>query len=335
MEKFICAFSSDYRELYKADIYKVLAMPKGFVAHFRYKKKYVSDSILNNIENQINKEVIVFFSQGNTLNNQPNNISIRKAKLIKAEVVKETELFHAYLQLGDFCNILIDENNLIEALPSNKFFSLLDFNSEPKEQSWFDKIETLKDYFGDICFYNIKSLKKLSGKVISLAISTDKKGCYYKLIHGKKYIVEMSIANPKQSMCKLKIISSSDDVSANILNPIEITAEYDDITVPIYLKSLNVSTESSFISFIPENGEKINSEYGVNIEIEKKIGIKRAFSFGIFTVLAILSIWTIKEQAKSFLQIGNWDWKIDWILVLSVTTLLISSSILFSEFNKK
>ena len=37
----IALFSSDARDLYKADVFRALALPAGYVLHFRYPQKYV------------------------------------------------------------------------------------------------------------------------------------------------------------------------------------------------------------------------------------------------------------------------------------------------------
>lgn len=335
MKEYIGAFSSDYRDLYKADIYKVLSMPDDFIIHFRYKFKYVENDILDNLKKYIGKNVIIFHSINNTTTSVSKNISVRKAKLINAEKSIETGLFHAYLQLSSFCNIIIESETDQDLTPPSKFFSTIKCNELKSGHNWYEKISEFKDYYPDHCFYNIKSIETIKGCKQNVKISNDKKGCFYCLNHGKKYLAKLSIANPNSNKCKLEFKSSSDDISANMLNPIIVTAQFDDITVPIYLKSLNVSVESSFITFTPINEEKINSEYSLNIEIEKKISFSRSLFFGVFSLIAITTIWILKDHSESIMYIGNWDWEIDWWAISSCILLLISTSMLFSEFNKK
>ncbi len=335
MEKFICAFSSDSRILYLADIYKVLSLPDNFVIHFRYKKKYIEQKILNDLNSYIGKTVIIFFTHTDGLNSTSFDIPVRKAILIKAEIVEQTGLFHAYMQLSNFCEVELPalvSNNLV---PPITFFSEIEFNENIINKTWIDKINNLKKYFPNHSFYNIKSIKSIKGKIQNIKISKDKKGCFYRLKHGTKYLIDLSIGNPNESNCKIHFLSSSDDITANMQNPIEVTAQYDDIIVPIYLKSLNVSTESSFIRFIPCNKKTINSEFALNIEIEKKIGFRRVLNFGFFSLLTIISLLIIKENSESIGNIGHWKWNINWKVVLACITLFISSSILFSRFNKK
>lgn len=335
MEEYICAFSSDYRELYKADIYKVLSMPNDFVIHFRYKLKYIEQSILDNIKANLKKDVIIFYSPNNDLTNVSDNLSIRKAKLVRAEISQDTGLFHAFLKLGDFCNATIDKKTINTKLPSVKFFSKINCSFNQDRHKWFEKVDDLKSHFPNLSFYQIKSIKTVCGINKKVMLRNDKKSSYYKLNHGEKYIAELSIANPSETDCKILFKSSSDDISANLPNPIEVTAYFDDISVPIYLKSLNVSTESSFISFTPKNGKKVNSEYSLNIEIEKRIGFKRPILFGIYSLITVLAIWIIKDHSESISYIGNWSWNLNWRLIGASVALLVSSSLLFSQFNKK
>lgn len=335
MKEYIGAFSSDYRDLYKADIYKVLSMPDDFIIHLRYKFQYVEQNIIDNVSNYIGKEVIIFHSINNTTTSISQNISVRKAILINAENSQDTGLFHAYLQLSSFCNIVIDPSNNSNFAPPLKFFSMIKCSELQTGKNWFEKINEFKSYFPEHCFYNIKSIETIRGRNKTVKITNDKKGCYYCLNHGKKYLAKLSIANPNSNKCKLVFKSSSDDITANMLNPIIVSAQFDDITVPLYLKSLNVSTESSFITFTPENGDKINSEYFLNLEIEKKISFGRSLFFGIFSLIAIASIWILKDCSESIRHIGNWDYDVDWWAISSGMSLLISTMMLFSQFNKK
>jgi len=331
MTSCIGAFSSDSRELYKANIYKALTVPNGFIIHFRYKFKYVDEEILDNISNYIGKDVIIFRSTG-TPEQSFRNISVRKAILINAKKSNETELFHVYLQLSDFCNVDIEPAT--DKTPPNIFFSVIQYEKYERK-NWRDKIECFKDIYPDHCFYYIKSIETVRGQRKKIITSNDKKGCFFCLNHGEKYLIQLSIANPKNNKCKLRFSSSSDDISANILNPIFVSAQYDDITIPIYIKSLSVSVESSYICFNPENDDKINSEYYVNLEIKKKISICRSLSFGFASLIAVASVWYLKECTESIKNIFKWHLSIDWLAICTSIFLLASTTFLFHQFNKK
>ena len=149
-------------------------------------------------------------------------------------------------------------------------------------------------------------------------------------------MIELSIGNPKETSSKLHFTSSSEDVTANTPNPLEITAQYDDISVPIYIKSLNVSNDSSFVSFNPSGPENlINSEYNLNIEITKGIGWFKPIAFGVLTLLALVGFVLVKDGYDSISQIFDWKAALDSGLVIGVLLITMSSSFLFYFFNKK
>jgi len=55
----VFVYSSDYRKLYKKDIYNVLSFPAGFVMHFRYRLKWVSDELKNNLPLEGNQVIMI------------------------------------------------------------------------------------------------------------------------------------------------------------------------------------------------------------------------------------------------------------------------------------
>lgn len=342
MEKVLCAFSSNYRPLYIGDIYKVLSMPAGYIVHFRYKKKYIEPKILNEPKKYIGKETIIFFTDTNKETNEAKNYSVRSAKLKLFEYTEETELVHIYLELKKFVDVTIDPNTDISELPTNKFFSELNCTFSNKSQSWKTKIDQLKDFFPNLSFFYLKKVKGTFGWKKKIKSRSDKKSSYINLIHGNKYLLDISLANPKEHKCKIGLSTSSDDVSFNISNPISITAHYDDLSVPMYLKSLNVSSESSYVSFFPEiadndrneNKQEFINEYTSNIGIVKKVSKLNSLLFGLASVIAVMSVWSIKDNSSSLNNMST-ELPIDYKLVISCVALVLSSSYLFFKFNKK
>jgi hypothetical protein len=339
MEKVLCAFSSNYRPLYIGDIYKVLSMPSGYIVHFRYKKKYIDPQILSQSKEYIGKEIIIFFTDTNKQTYEATNYSVRSAKLTLLEYTNETELVHIYMELNNFVDVTIDPSTGISELPTNKFFTELNCTISNKNQSWKTKIDQLKDFFPNLSFFYLKKIKGTYGLKKKLKSRSNKKGSYYNFIHGKKYLIDISLANPNENKCKVSLSPSTDDVSFNISNPISITAHYDDLTIPMFLKSLNVSSESSYLSFYPEISEEhvpdeFVNEYTSNIEIVKSVSKLNSLKFGLATVITVMSIWSIKDNSSS-LNILSSDLSIDWKFVISCIFLVLASSYLFFKFNRK
>jgi hypothetical protein len=61
----VAFYSSDARDLYKADVYRALALPKGYVLQFRYLKKYIHPDLLANLSNLRGQAGLIFFVSGN------------------------------------------------------------------------------------------------------------------------------------------------------------------------------------------------------------------------------------------------------------------------------
>lgn len=335
MGKLLCAFSSNFRPLYIGDIYKVLSMPEGYIVHFRYKKKYVDFTILNDPKKYENNSVTIFFTDIDQ--RKATNYSVRKAYVTKIEVESTTDLVHIYMSLEKFVNTKLLKDINADSLPINKYLIPLEIESE-NNSNWKDKIENLNHFFKDLSFFHFKNLTKSNGRVIKLSKRKDLKRSYYDLTQGSDYLMNISLGNPLDTKSTISITPSSDDIAINSENPLSITARYDDLVLPVNLKSLNVSRENSFISLGPlsENPEGSNhlNDYKSNLEVQKSIGIFNAIKFGIASLLAILAIWTIKDHSKSIWNI-NREAPIDIILIIAGLVLLGATSYLFHKFNKK
>jgi hypothetical protein len=343
----ICAFSSDSRELYKADIYRSLSLPDGHILHFRYKEKYVDENILNSSEDYKNKDVAIFFTHGNLLDNNESNtvehISIRYSELVHYEKSQETGLFHAYLKLKSFCNLNIDSGNSIEKKPPQKFFSELKLTENKNQDNWHSRVDLLKSHFNDHVFYNIKGIYD-NQKLIAPTYDSKFKSSHYSLRHGKKYILKMAFANPDVAKTKLDISDSSGEISINCINPLESSVQYDDFEIPVFIKSLQVMNQFSVFTFKPVNDDNNLGEYVNNIELSLNLSIGRPLLFGLLSSLAFLAVIISQSISNSNWVLSNLNLQvltsaltsIPWIpLLLSEFLIFGSTSILFFWFNKK
>jgi hypothetical protein len=339
----ICAFSSDSRELYKADIYRSLSLPDGHILHFRYKEKYVDENILNESDNYKNKEVAIFFSHGNPLNRNESDIiehiSVRYSELVHYDKSQETGLFHVYLKLKSFCNLNIDSGNSIEKRPPKKFFTELHITKNQNHNSWHSRVDLLKSHFSNHVFYNVKGIYDKQN-LISPTYDNDYKSSHYSLKHGKRYVLKMAFANPDAAKTKLNISDSSGEISINCINPLESSVQYDDFEIPVFIKSLQVMNQFSVFTFTPVNDEFNLGEYINNIELSLNLSIKRPLLFGLLSSLAFLAVIISQSISNSSWILANFSFKslalIPWIpLLLSECLIFISTSILFFWFNKK
>jgi hypothetical protein len=337
MKKSLCAFSSNFRPLYIGDIYKVLSMPNGYIVHFRYKEKYVDSDIIQNPNKYVNNDITIFFTDIDKAKETANNYSVRKARVTKIEIDKNTDLIHIYMSLENFVDTTLSTDVTEDLLPANKY--LIPLKIEKQETSnWSKKIESLNDFFPDLSFFYLQSLTNKYGDVIDLNQRKDKKRSYYQLTQGSDYLFNISLGNPNNTGSTINIVSSSSDLSLNCETPLSITVKFDNLIIPIHLKSLNVSYENSFLTFGPLLGDNKNAkhikEYQSNLEIQKSLGVFNAIKFGFASLIAVLSIWTIKDHSKSIWNI-NKNFDFDFVLIIFAFTLLVSISYLFHKFNKK
>jgi hypothetical protein len=249
----ICAFSSDSRELYKADIYRVLALPENHIVHFRYKTKYVDDNLLQIPKKLKKQKVAIFFTHGNDLGSQENmfqHFSVRWATITNTELSSETDVFHVYMKLGGFCNVKIDSGNSEEKTPRTKFFSKLNCTEINEENNWQCRILAIKDYFPQITFFHLKEIRNgWRGK--SIHYQNRHKSCYYNLIHGDRYTLKLAVSNPSSSDTKIEISDSSEEITINCINPFESSIQFDDHDIPISVKTLQVFKQASLLEFKP------------------------------------------------------------------------------------
>lgn len=331
----LCAFSSDSRELYKADIYRVLALPTDHIVHFRYKKKYVDDNILSDVNSIKNQKVAIFFTHGNKIGNSENeytHFSVRWATVSHYEISKETDVFHLYMKLGDFCNVTLDSGNSIEKQVPSKFFSRLSCTEVSSENNWQSRINVLNGYFPDITFFHLKEIRN-SRRKKSIHYKNDKKFSYYNLNHGDRYTLKMAVANPKNSDTKIEIMNSSEEITINCINPLETSIQFDDYDIPISVKTLQVLKQASLLQFKPkkvvDGSDEYLGEYATNIELNLKLSLTRPVIFGMLSTIAFWALLLAKPLSKTA------EWPSATLLFVSTLMFFVSSGSLFFWFNKK
>jgi hypothetical protein len=342
----ICAFSSDSRDLYIADIYRVLAFPKNHIVHFRYKKKYVDDNLLNNPKELKKQKVAIFFTHGNNVeslgHNKLQHLSVRWASITTTEFSKETDVFHIYMKLGDFCNVQIDTGNSDEKNPPTKFFSKLNCTERNAENNWNSRILIIKDHFPEMTFFHLKSIRN-GWKDQCIKYKNGKKSCYYNLTHGDSYVLKLAVSNPDASKTKIEISDSSEGITINLTNPFETSIQFDDHDIPISVKTLQVFKQESLLELKPvtkkgnADGYEVPGEYATTIEFNLRRSLKRPIIFGVFSTMsfwAVLLAWPISSSAAWPIS-SLPAWLSDHTLLYSTLLFYVSSSLLFFWFDKK
>lgn len=345
MNTLICAFSSDNRQLYQADIYRVLSLPLGQIIHFRYSKEIVNEHILSDYNNLISKKVAIFYTSGNTdeiRKENPegtlNHTSIRWAKITNIEISPETEVFHVYMELLEFCEVQIIPENLSEHQPLSNFFTLLNCKIIDNSCSWNSRINSIKDCFTEMTFINLKGIYDKDNKLIKPRFDKRRKKSTYTLIQGNTYTLKLAASNPKSTNTKIDISENTKDIQFNCLNPYESSIDFDDQEIDFHINNLQTFKKISIFNFKPitdQNSDNLN-EYSTNIEVALRIGFLRPFVFGVLSTMLFSSIFlatSIGEDdgiTSKLPSISDLN-----LLVACAIVFLISSGSLFLWFNKK
>lgn len=341
----MAAFSSDSREQYKADIFKVLSLPKGDVIHFRYKKKYVEACIYQQRQAIVGSDVFIYFSQGNTMNENKKLIhkSIRKAKIISFDWSDMTELYHVRMILGDFINAEICNQG-----DDGHFLKYIECNDSDYYSNWKSRVEEVRCAFPDMMFFSIDGILDSLGRRVIPKYNPQSKGCFYEVYHGDRYTINIKVANLDGASKKLLINCSPDDVVIAHCNPIESSVDYDDIYIPLNIKTLPFFKHSNFLSYKVinvesdgtsgnSNGEIKGGGVGKNVDFDMytvaqelclRLNLKSAIMFGLLCLMAFLAMVFVSDKNTMivwpYIKIG-----------MSAILIFISTTGLFYFFNKK
>jgi len=337
-QDFICAFSSDSRELYKADIFRAINLPHNHVIHFRYKSKYVDECfITQDRSNWYGKDAIIFFTKGNEINkSEPSitNISIRRAKIVDFYYDKiTTDVCHLYMKLGDFCTLLLP-TAVSGSIPPSKFLSKINLPI-PKVISWKECVESVSDSFKGKTFTRIKELRDGNSGIIDLKYDSIARSSYYELNQGERYNLYLDIGNPDINNCKTELNGSSDDISFHCILPLEATVQYDLKVIPLSVKKIQTRKAYSTISLIPlstatryrEDKITEHREFATLIEIRTIQRLSTSFAFGFASLILAMGIGFGRAAFKN---------EIEWVYtLLAILCIFSSATFLHHYFNKK
>jgi len=342
--KIIAAFSSDSREQYKADIFKTLSLQNGDTVHFRYKKKYIDPQIYQQRKSMIGNDVYIFFTQNNNDGNDDLiHKSIRRAKIIAFDWSEMTELYHVRMILDDFIDAKI-----VNAGDKSRFLKYIECSEEDKYSNWKSRIEDVRKSFPDLIFFNIDGIYNSKGIAVKPKYNHQSKGCYYEVYHGERYTLNIRIANPNDSKYKLLLNSTPDDVVIAHCNPVESSVQYDDIFVPLNIKTVPFFKHSNFLTYqitnkkneLPIKNESFDDTppsidkgfdlYTVSQELCLKLNLKNAAGFGFLCVLAFLALTFAGD--KTPVAAAAWPYV---KVIFSSVLIFLSTTGLFYFFNKK
>lgn len=204
----IFVFSSGSRALYKKEIYNTLAYPSGFVMHFRYRLKWVSNEIKNNFPLE-GRDLIVIAAI--IIENPSKNIEykfmpLRKGKIIYSIIDGNT--LHLYFELSDnwilydedlekdlaFYDTIINKGENLSNDLAVTFGDSSQFLYSKDSSAWVSLLERIVKFsqYDVSVFYRLNYISELpKGKILELK-EFDKLTKGYILKKGKNYIIDFS-----------------------------------------------------------------------------------------------------------------------------------------------
>ncbi|HFX3724907.1 MAG: hypothetical protein ACLR3E_08105 [Enterococcus durans] len=330
----ICFISSDTRDLYAEDIFRVMAAPESYIIKFRYRYELIKE--VNRIKE--NMDVIIYSLVGtHSDENKLELIPIRKAKI--KDIEKQNDFIEYYLELKEFV-ILTSENKKIECekIPQKIVSIITDKNLEVEPCLWEEKVEELfaldNNNFRDRLMYKIEKLEvrkfcerwknvPLKGKNTYVCYSNSD----YKLI-----------INLKKSSDKNYIlnINCDKDILKDILEFISLDAPRDKVTNRFYTGYFNTDQRYSQLIFrnTPQKSEVEDSnkyDFKINIKLKKR----KFYSILFGLLIGILTAVTKYNGIITFSKV--WNKSIPEILDYSFLPLIIGliSVFLFHKYDKK
>lgn len=335
----ICAFSSDFRELYKADIYRALALPVGHVLHFRYKKKYVDENLISMDAALHGRKVVIFYTHGNKdQTSKLTHIAIRTATIVDHEVSNETDVVHIYMKLERFCNFNVDSQNSAEKQPPVKFFSELNCTDTNNDDNWQARVSAIKDLLPELTYFQIKGIsspkffnvfRKGGDKTLDLTYTNRDRSCYYRLRQGTRHVLHLTLGNPNGTISKIDISESGDDVAINVVKPMETSVQFDDLDVPLVVQNLQVYKKPALLTFQPVKTQGSLGEYATNVELELRSGLFKPISFGLLSVFALGAVFVVQPRTPDSV------FQPIWVVGVAAAIFWIATSFLYYWFNKK
>ncbi|WP_417436931.1 hypothetical protein [Idiomarina abyssalis] len=342
MKEVFTFISSDYRDFYKADVFKVLSLPEGAVAHFRYKTEHISKELLSNIFTLEKRGCIIFFRVCNEelkpSNSNKSNLdfSIRHATVEKIEKANDTGIVHFFLKLGNFNVPRLEDSKLPEDLKHVDKRQTNELFSKPgPTRNWADIAKDVFEFFPTDTLVRFTRLIEADSNIEQKPkLSWGSKSCYYELTKSGRYIVELASYNNSKKKAGFSFKSNSDNI---VLQKID--NHVSDLTHDNYYIPVNVALADSAmipdgfeLSVLPPlNGpetdtgvEKLEENFGFHLPVLVKNNCLTSILIGFLTAVGLSGILLLApiRGLKTSSDV-NWFWiVVGFILVAASSALL-------------
>ncbi len=285
--KLIAFISSDYRELYKDDIYRTLALPEKSTIHFRYDPKWINMDLVDDPESLRGKEGVIFFLIGTSNDSKTENrlISTRKVIIKKVEQNSNTSRVHFFLEMGEFCDTEFKWND-------GKYVT--SFSSELlKTTNWINRVRSLQNYFEHAAFFNFQIYNDQEKEVLPVfddVLEDDS----FEFLDKTIYFIKLSLYDPKEGISEIET-ECSETLKLLFPNKYQSGSELDDLRFKFTTTSIQRPEESGYLKIgLP----------GTNRQVRLLARIKKSwgstFKFGSLAGLSLLALLASQFSFASF-----------------------------------
>lgn len=326
----IAFFSSNARHLYTEDIYRALSLPKGYVIQFRYSETLITADIRRDYNSILGKSGVIFFTINNQQTQNPvTNIPIRYIKIVDIEPNKSIDKVSFYLELGDFCECVLDPNLNSDTLGRTIFLSKAVINVG-MEINWNKVIEKVNPYIVDVLFFHVEQIKDKNGKEVAIKYNDKERQSSYTLDDEEKYSIEASFYDKDAGINILNVEKNNNLIDFHVSDQISIGTIQDHKNHKIRTRSIDVTELYTFLRFSTSKVNGGNQKYTVELFFNIKKKLRKPILFGLHAVLLAVAALLLKF-------ISSEDLKAFDILLAVLSTVIIgySAGYLYWSFNKK
>lgn len=337
MDKYIGFFSSDARILYKDDIYRVMALPEDYIIKFRYQKKHILNSLYN--ENLLNKEAIIFFSQGNNDVKGDKkvfqNYSLRKAEIKDITYDSNTELVYYYLSLKEFIEFNIEQTEESN-LPPDIFVTWV-YGELGQKYKWTERIDAIKKSFDNVLFLNVNQIFDKDNNIIKPEFSDKLKESYFKLNDEKDYYIKILLYETNYAESKdnnyFDIEQESKYITIYKQKKLFIGAEKDTVNICIFTRTLDIKNTIDYIKIFTCLENEHNYDLLLKFNICRKL--TKTIVFGVLSAVIAFSLFLGQFLAESTNRFQLTFCGYCKFLIIASLLIGAASAFLYNIYNKK
>lgn len=334
--KTIALFSSDARELYKADIYRALALPSGYVLHFRYERLYIEPGLLARVFSLKGESATIFFVAGNNISIPPAErqvslYSIREVTI--KDIVNDLNIdsIHFYLELGDFVDATPHTATDHALLAPKTFVSEISVDDGPNK-NWSQRVAAISAHFQDLMFFTIQAIKK-DGHVQLPFYDSNTRSSEYRLNEESAYECAIAFLDPGTKPHGLEVANGNDAVQLIVPAKHRLGAGRD---MTIFNLQTHTLPQKNIICFshLQDSGATNREAWSIELKWKLTRGVRQAVIFGIASGVAAIGL-AVGKLATDNLAGTNYG-PLNWILgLVSVAFIGSAAGYLYEFFNKK